>query len=237
MLWGYKVRNSCVKPHMILPHVAPCKGRFTQLFSDHSFSAQMSMPITHFEVRLGLMSVAPCWHHGSPILTWSSSTQMSQPISHLRALSATLTSPSAVLHPWHSRILYLAPPTGPLQQWPLPSLDLLNQSTLDTHDPPSAPRWQISGADWDAYRHSLLLPQHFLSPDSACASVTSSIHTAASLAVPLTTPTFRHPSAYWWTSECSDARRKKAWAGCNFSFQCNKLKKKFLFKQERDSYL
>ena len=24
--------------------------------------------------------------------------------------------------------------------------------------------------------------------------------------------------------------------GCNFSFQCNKLKKKFLFKQERDSY-
>ena len=31
-----------------------------------------------------------------------------------------------------------------------------------------------------------------------------------SLAVPLTTPTFRRPSAYWWTSECSDARRKKA---------------------------
>ena len=25
-------------------------------------------------------------------------------------------------------------------------------------------------------------------------------------------------------------------AGCNFSFQRNKLKKKFLFKQERDSY-
>ena len=25
-------------------------------------------------------------------------------------------------------------------------------------------------------------------------------------------------------------------SGCNFSFQCNKLKKKFLFKQERDSY-
>ena len=24
--------------------------------------------------------------------------------------------------------------------------------------------------------------------------------------------------------------------GCNFSFQCNKSKKKFLFKQERDSY-
>ena len=24
--------------------------------------------------------------------------------------------------------------------------------------------------------------------------------------------------------------------GCNFSYQCNKLKKKFLFKQERDSY-
>ena len=24
--------------------------------------------------------------------------------------------------------------------------------------------------------------------------------------------------------------------GCNFSFQCNKLKKKFLFKQERDGY-
>ena len=23
---------------------------------------------------------------------------------------------------------------------------------------------------------------------------------------------------------------------CNFSFQCNKLKKKYLFKQERDSY-
>ena len=32
---------------------------------------------------------------------------------------------------------------------------------------------------------------------------------------------------------------KKAYilkSGCNFSFQCNKLKKKFLFKQERDSY-
>ena len=38
-----------------------------------------------------------CMRHGSPILTWSSSTQMSQPISHLRALSATLTSPSAPL--------------------------------------------------------------------------------------------------------------------------------------------
>ena len=29
MLWGHKVRNSCVKPHMILPHVAPCKSRLT----------------------------------------------------------------------------------------------------------------------------------------------------------------------------------------------------------------
>ena len=73
---------------------------------------------------------------------------------------------------------------------------LLISSTLDTHDPPSAPRWQISRADWDAYRYSHLLPQHFLSPDSACASVTSSIHSAASLAVPLTTPNFRRPSAY-----------------------------------------
>ena len=32
-LWGHKVRNSCVKPHMILPHVAPCKGRLTQIGS------------------------------------------------------------------------------------------------------------------------------------------------------------------------------------------------------------
>ena len=27
-LWGHKVRNSCVKPHAILPHVAPCERRF-----------------------------------------------------------------------------------------------------------------------------------------------------------------------------------------------------------------
>ena len=31
-------------------------------------------------------------------------------------------------------------------------------------------------------------------------------------------------------------RHKIPGTGCNFSFQCNKLKKKFLFKQKRDSY-
>ena len=30
MLWGHKVRNSCIKPHMIPPRVAPCKGRTSQ---------------------------------------------------------------------------------------------------------------------------------------------------------------------------------------------------------------
>ena len=140
----------------------------------------------------------------------------------------------------HIDLIICTPDIAGSYTW-LPQPDLFNSdhypllisSTLDTHDPPSAPRWHTSGADCligmltDSY--SLLLPQHFLSPDSACASVTSSIDTAASLAVPLTTPTFHRPSAYWWTSECSDTRRKKARALSVYKNHCLTTGARFLF--------
>ena len=74
-----------------------------------------------------------------------------------------------------------------------------------------SPRWNIRKANWTKYRQQLDLPEDYsaMTPTQGCQLIINAIKEAANESIPLVTSAPHHPSAYWWTKECDDAKKSK----------------------------
>ena len=86
---------------------------------------------------------------------------------------------------------------------------IIIESHLPLPEVSQPPKWKLDKADWSVYQKALKLPSTFMSPTQACGAVTDAIINAAKQAIPLTTNGKPHKSCYWWTKDCSMARKAK----------------------------
>ena len=83
---------------------------------------------------------------------------------------------------------------------------LKTEFTTDTN---FTPRWNTRKADWNEYRNNLDIPETFVNPTQACKIITDAIMEAAKNSIPIITAPPHYPSAYWWTKECTIAKKRK----------------------------
>ena len=85
------------------------------------------------------------------------------------------------------------------------------QETADCMHVSREKRWKIKSADWDKFRKILKMPNEdsLLTPTQACGAVSTAIYLAAEKSIEITTGETVRPSSYYWTKDCTRAKREK----------------------------
>lgn len=118
----------------------------------------------------------------------------------------------------HIDLTLSTPDIAPAFTWkPLPDtycsdhFPLLLASSRGPAPEPGPSRWRLGAADWPKYRQLLAIPneEDYLSPTQACGVVTAALHSAAEQAVPVSRSHPKRKSAYWWTPDCTAARKEQ----------------------------
>ena len=94
-------------------------------------------------------------------------------------------------------------------------------------------KWNINKANWKLYQDNIEFPVNFTSPNNACKEVTETILNSAKLAIPQVQNTKNRPSAYWWTKECSKAKKQKSKSLSNYKNHPGDLRLWIEFKKRR----
>ena len=113
----------------------------------------------------------------------------------------------------HIDLTICTPELASILQWS-PYHDLMGSdhyplqitTELQHHYVDRPPRYNFQKADWARFNRTLVLPKQRLSPTQACGALTDAIKSAAATSIPLQSPP-KHKSSYWWTPECTEARR------------------------------
>ena len=71
------------------------------------------------------------------------------------------------------------------------------------------PKWNINKANWKLFQDNIDLSHNFESANDACKKVTENLIKSAKIAIPQSSTAPKRPSAYWWTKECTTAKKNQ----------------------------
>ena len=117
----------------------------------------------------------------------------------------------------HIDITICTPDIAPLLMWQAhhdnfnsDHFPILIGSNHNLNTIPSISHWNIKSANWKLFQENISLPNEFLSPTQSCGTITNSILDAAKISIKSGNPAkSRRPSAIYWNSECTLAKKNK----------------------------